>query len=349
MRNRIYCRDKIAEIIAFTGVCVLIGCMGGQGATDGGSGENPGYRDDVFVGDDSTTGTLDLELENSSVAVGDTTGFSVRVMNSKSEPVTHINVACDSEAGVAIVEPQSGYEMTGDSGVMSGVIGCERPGSFQLVCRLTVGANRRKFVGVRCTGDIPSGFQGFPGAAGGGLGGGVQNNDDGDVRIVQAGFIDDGSISSSDAARASSIDVSQIGDCDGSATTVDVEPFFDTYVSLKVENNLAQQVRFQYLQYSVDDVDGQGTEFTSKRLGLTTEANSSLVPGGGGSTFIILPIFKAYGGGKYVGDPLGAGIQITNRSLQTVSFKLVGETASGDLVEATARATASFGDFNRCS
>jgi len=348
MRNRINYRDALAEIIAFAGVSILVGCMGGQGGTDGGSGKDTGLRDDVFVGDDSTTGTIEFEVEKNPIEVGNTSGFFVRVMNSRSEPVKNINVACDSEAGVAIIEPLTGYEMTGSTGVMSGVIGCERPGSFQMACRLTVGANRRKFVGVRCTGDIPSGFQGFPGAGGGGLGGGVQNNDDGEVRIIQAGFIDDGTLSSSDTLRTASIDISQISDCDGDATTVDSEPFFDTYVTLKVQNNLAQQVRFTYLQYSVDDVDGQGTEFTSKRLGLTQETNSSLVDGGGDSSLITLPIFKAFNRAKYVGDPAGAGLQITNRSLQTVSFKLVGETASGELVEATARATASFGDFNRC-
>jgi hypothetical protein len=61
-----------------------------------------------------------------------------------------------------------------------------------------------------------------------------------------------------------------------------------------------------------------------------------------------MPIFKAYNGGKYVGDPLGTGIRITNRALLTVTFALVGKTASGESVAISAKATGSFGDFNRC-
>jgi hypothetical protein len=325
----------------------LAGCLGGQGNTDGGSGAEHGFQDNVFVSDDSTTGTVSLSVSSTSLEVGNTSMFTVRAVNAQQQPVSNISVACDSEKGVAILDPQRGYALTDSNGVMSGMIGCEAPGSFQFLCRLAVGANRRKFVSVNCTGDVPSGFQGFPGAAGGGLGGGSQTNDDGDVRITTASFIDDGSASSGSPAAGASIDISQRADCDGDSTTVDFEPFFDTYARLTVENNLPEQVRFESLQYSVSDVDGQGTEFTSKRLGLTQEADSTLADSGA-STTIIMPIFKAYNGGKFVGDPLGTGVQITNRALTTVSFTLIGKTASGESVSVKARATASFGDFNRC-
>ena len=159
------------------GLAIIIGCGGGQGATDGGSGAQPDFRDDQFIAGDTTTGSMSLSLSRGSLGVGDTSPFTVSVVNASGKPVSNINVACDSERGVAIVEPSRGFEMTNSSGVMSGVIGCESPGSFQMVCRLSVGANRRKFAQVTCTGDVPAGFQGFPGAAGGGLGGGVQNND----------------------------------------------------------------------------------------------------------------------------------------------------------------------------
>jgi hypothetical protein len=337
------------QITLVGSIAALWGCLGGQGSTDGGSGADNNSRGSVFVADETTTGGLEIEVEEASIAVGDTSGFFVRVQNARQDGVSNINVACDSEAGVAIIEPQTGYELTNGAGVMSGVIGCERPGSFQLVCRLSVGANRRKFVSVRCTGDIPSGFQGFPGAGGGGLGGGAQTNDDGDVRIVSTGFVDDGDSLAADVATSESIDIVQDFDCDNLPTTVDIEPFYDTYVKLKVQNNLAERVRFSYLQYSVSNVDGNGTEFTSKRLGITQEIDSSLSTEGGTSTTIFVPVFKIYNGGKYVGDPLGVGIQITNSSFQTVSFSLVGETASGDSVEVNAQATASFSNFTRCS
>ena len=114
-----------------------------------------------------------------------------------------------------------------------------------------------------------------------------------------------------------------------------------------VKNNRPEQVRFEYLQYSVSDVDAKGTEFTSKKLGLTEEADSTVAQSGQTAT-IIMPVFKAYDGGKYVGDPLGTGIRISNRALLTVTFALVGKTASGESVAISAKATGSFGNFNRC-
>ena len=148
----------------------LLGCLGGSGGTDGGAATNPGYRDDIFVGDDSTTGSIELSLGQSELSVGGTTGFRVTVKSAAEQPVPNISVVCDSENGIALVEPTSGRELTDSNGIMSGRIGCEFPGSFQMVCRLTVGANRRKFAGIRCTG---SGSATFTGSGGGTLGGGV--------------------------------------------------------------------------------------------------------------------------------------------------------------------------------
>jgi hypothetical protein len=326
---------------------ILAGCLGGQGSTDGGSGAEGDFRDNVFVSDETTTGGMTLEVESSSIDVGDTSSFVVHVRNARQEPVSNVNVICDTEGGLALIEPSSGYALTNGDGAMSGVVGCEAPGSLQLVCRLSIGANRRQFASVRCTGDVPSGFQGFPGAGGGGLGGGVQTNDDGDVRITQASFIDESGGSSS-SSTTSSIDIVQNSDCNGDGVRTDFEPFYDTYIEIKVQNNRSETVRFSYLQYTISNVDGQGTEFTSKRLGLSTESEAGAASGGGGTTSITMPIFKAFGGGKFVGDPLGVGLQIVNPALLTTKFVLVGETSSGEPVELSARATASFGSFNRC-
>jgi hypothetical protein len=326
----------------------LGGCLGGQGSTDGGSGADGNFRDDVFVSDETTTGGMSLEIENASIPVGDTSSFFVAVKNARMQPVSNINVVCDSEQGLAIIEPSSGYALTNSEGVMSGVIGCAAPGSLQLVCRLSIGANRRQFASVRCTGDVPSGFQGFPGAGGGGLGGGVQTNDDGDVRVTAADFLDQGDLSSSTSGN-SSIDIVQDSDCNNDGTSGDIEPFYDTYVRLTVQNNLSETVRFTYLQYRISDVDGRGTAFTSKRLGLSVESEAGTASGGGGTTTFTVPVFKAYAGGKFVGDPLGEGLQIVNPALLTTRFTLVGETSSGETVELTARTTASFSSFNRCS
>jgi hypothetical protein len=327
--------------LLFAGVCA--GCMGGQGSTDGGSGADHGMRDDTFVSDETTTGAVQLDVADSSIEVGNTSTFTVRAVNARQQPVANISVACDSEQGVAILDPQRGYALTNSAGVMSGVIGCEAPGSFQFLCRLAVGANRRRFVSVQCTGDVPAGFDGFPGAAGGGLGGGAQTDDDDEVRITSVGFIDNGSASSTNPSVGTSIDISQISDCDLDASTLDPEPFYDTYVRLAVENKRVESIRLEYLQYTVSDVDGQGTEFTSKRLALTETVDAN-----GDSATVIMPVFKAYNRGKYVGDPLGTGIPITNRALISVSFTLGGKTASGESVAIKGRSTASFGDFLVC-
>jgi hypothetical protein len=341
-QRRFIYRLGLVGILTLSGA--LLGCMGGQGSTDGGSSSRNSYDDDTFVADESNTGSVSLDVSSTDIEVGNTSGFVVRAINSRQQGVAGINVVCDSEDGIAILEPQKGYAPTDSSGNMSGVIGCEAPGSFQFVCRLALGANRRSSVAIKCSGDVPSGFQGFPGAAGGGLGGGSQTNDDGDVRIISAAFSDAGTSTETSA----SIDISQISDCDGDLKTIDVEPFYDTYVKLVAKNNRPEQVRFEYLQYSVADVDAKGTEFTSKKLGLTEEADSTVVQSGQTAT-ITMPVFKAYSGGKYVGDPLGTGIRISNRALLTVTFALVGKTASGESVAISAKATGSFGDFNRCS
>jgi hypothetical protein len=334
----------------------IVGCLGGQGATDGGSAENPDFRNGVFVGDETTSGSIDLQVEQSSLPVGSTTGFRVFAVDAQGQPVPSINVVCDSEKGIAIIEPNTGYELTGSSGVMSGVIGCEAPGSFQMVCRLNIGANRRKFASVRCTGDIPSGFTGFPGAAGGGLGGGTQTNDDGDVQILEAGFVDDGKIGDDVPANVS-IDTVQNPNCDGDASTSDPEPFHDTYAVIKVRNNLAERVTLLQLNCSVTGIDGTTNTADCGDISLTRQADAAL-DGNGSTTTISVPMFKAYNGGKFVGNPTdGSGTQITATGLYTVSFEIFYLKASDDASGVsfgdndrilTAQATASFGNFGNC-
>jgi hypothetical protein len=331
---------KIKYTACVTGVLALgalVGCLGGSGSTDGGSGENPGYKDDVFVSNDETTGSLKIKVDDSDLTVGSTTGFKVEVQNAAGLPVPNIYVVCDTEDGIALVEPTTGRELTDAGGTMSGRIGCERPGSFQMLCRLTVGANRRKFVGIKCSGD---GFQDFPGGGGGGLGGGVQDEGDGGGQITAVTVYDGASSTSS----TNQIDVTQDGDCDGSTTTTtDVEPFYDTFTAVTVQNNFSETVSFSYLSYSVSDIDGQGSDYDSARMGITAVASAS-----GGTATITAPIFKAYLGSKWAGNPLGGGIEIAPVGFRTVTVTVHGQTASGKSVELSGRVTASFGDFNAC-
>ena len=348
---RRYTFSFLAVTLVGTGVFGFVGC---QGSTDGGSAANSAYRDGVFVGDATSTGTIRVVLNESHIPVGQTAGFRVFVADSKGQPIPDTRVICDSEKGVALIEPTSGYELTNGEGVMSGVIGCAAPGSYQMVCRLSVGANRRQFVSVGCTGDVPAGFSGFPGAGGGGLGGGTQTTSDGEIQITDAGFVDDGNFASTSVPVDATIDIVQEADCDISTTFLDVEPFYDTYAVLNVENNLQERVTLLYLECSVTGVDGTTNTADCGTIGLTRASNSTL-EANNDSTIIQVPVFKIYNGGKYVGNPTsGTGTKITKTGLYTVSFRLYYQKASDtsgdgtDLPYITASATASFGNVNRC-
>lgn len=345
---------SLVEALCVAAILVFIGC---QGNTDGGSAASPDFRDDVFTGDASSTGSIRVELTQSQIDVGQTAGFKVYAADSKGQPVPFIRVVCDTEQGVALIEPTTGYELTNGEGVMSGRIGCAAPGSFQMVCRLSIGANRRQFVSVACTGDIPAGFSGFPGAGGGGLGGGSQLGDNGEIRITNAGFEDDGSFDNTKVPSDASVDIVQTADCDGVATTSDVEPFYDTYSVLQVENNLEERVTLLYLECSVTGVDGTTNTADCGTIGLT-RSSDVILEANNDTKIIQVPVFKAYNGGKWVGSPTnGTGTQITKAGLYTVSFKLYYQKASDegtdmnagdDLPYISASATAAMGNYNRC-
>jgi hypothetical protein len=248
-----------------------------------------------------------------------------------------MNVVCDSEDGLALIEPTSGRALTNGNGVMSGQVGCERPGSFQMVCRLTVGANRRKFAGVRCSG---SGFVDFPDSGGGGLGGGVAEGADGAVQITTASLVDE----SGSESTSNQVDVSMTTDCDGDATTSDVEPFTDTYAKVNLTNNFSEQVVFKRLSFSVNNLDGAGNGFESSGAGVTGVAAAS-----GGTVEILAPIFRAYGTGKYAGNPTGNGVQIGSVGFRNVTINVFGTTVSGKEVQVSSQLSAVFGNYNRCT
>ncbi len=145
------------------GLALTIGCGGN---THGGEEE---FGSSDFPSGTDATGKVEVRVNDDDMNVGDRSGFHVFVYDGNGAPVQNIQVLCDSELGVAILEPTTGREMTGQFGDISGVIGCASPGSYQFGCRLPLGGNKRQFVTIKCrgTGNAP-----FPGAAGGGIGGG---------------------------------------------------------------------------------------------------------------------------------------------------------------------------------
>ncbi len=332
----------------------IIGFGGCQGNTDGGSAADPDYRDEVFVGDETSTGSIRVVLNESHIPVGDTSGFKAYVTDSKGQPIPNTRVICDTEQGVALIEPTTGYELTNGDGVMSGAVGCATPGSYQMVCRLSIGANRRQFVSVTCTGDIPNGFTGFPGAGGGGLGGGRQTSENGDISVTEAGLDDDGNLGSSGVSPDASVDIFQSADCDSSTTDVDVEPFYDTYAVFNVENNLEERVTLMYLDCAVTGVDGTNNTANCGPIRFTRASDAS-IEANNGSTYIQVPVFKGFQGGKYVGNPTdGTGTRISQQGIYNIAFKLYYQRASDEGVDSddlpyiTANTTASFSNINRC-
>ena len=131
----------------------------------------------------------------------------------------------------------------------------------------------------------------------------------------------------------------------------DPEPFFDTYAAIRVENNLRERFRFSYLTYSVANANRRGQTFQSQRYGLTGLSSSTLDANGDTQT-IVVPVFKAFGGGKYFGNSPSSGesgLEISPLlGLRTVTFTLVGQTSSGETISISGDFTGSFSNFDNC-
>jgi hypothetical protein len=163
----------LGQTLLVVAALLIVGC---RGNTDGG---DAAVTADTPSGQYSSDGAAGASLTirvSGSVTVGGRTGFSVTALDPTGAPLAYIRIFCESEQGIAILEPSSGgvaFEHTGPTGFMSGVLGGLLPGSYILECRGPQGFNLVDRVSINVTGSAPSGFTGFPGAAGGNLGGGV--------------------------------------------------------------------------------------------------------------------------------------------------------------------------------
>lgn len=332
-------------MVAAIGVGALVASIGcDSGDTDGGKAGDQTYTDGVFVADDSNTGSVRIIAESEEIPVGESQGFFVEAKRSDGAPLKNIQISCDSERGLSILEPTRGFELTDEGGRMSGRVCCESPGSLQLACRVSIGGNDRDFFEFKCRGDIPPGFEGCGGGAGGGLGGGVLasegdvGTDGGAVRITAIDFQDEGS-----SANSTSIDTRQDPNCnEDPADPVVPEPFFDTSVKFKVVNNTNQVVRFTRLTYTVTEGSSSGRTISSDNLQLNGAIE---IAGGGGEADLTSLVFKAQGGSKYFHD----GKLITAElGFRRVDFKLYGETDLQESTVAEGGAVVSFGVFDRC-
>jgi hypothetical protein len=318
----------------------LVGCESGSSSSD-----DRGDTSDVFVADESNSGSISIRLTNDIVPVGSEGGFRVSVRDVNGGPVANTRVSCNTEGALVLTEPTSGSEVTDGNGDISGTVGCNAAGSFVIACRLPIGANKRDFQTVRCSGDAPDGFTGFDGGTGEDIGGGVADNpDDFDgagIRINSTTFNEAGQ-------NTISIDTIRDQDCDNSLQNsdpdddvpADPEQFTSTTAELSLSNIAANAGAQKVTGYSfvvTDAVSGRAV-YRSPVFGKTAEV------GPGASTLSVLFISVAPGGGKqYLGSTTGI-----EDGQFSVEFTIFGET-SEDEFQVIGGSQYEVDNFDRCS
>ena len=329
------------------GIALALGAMAGcSGDTDGGPAGDQDFNDTSFVDSDEAAGSISLTVVDTDLTVSETSAFAVRVRDARGGPVPNIEIACDTETGLALIEPYTGHEMTDSNGLMSGRVGCSQTGSHLIGCRLPIGGNKRKFVTVKCAGPVPVGFDGFPGAGGGNLGTGETPSggtlDDagtglGGVRILDIEAYDDGEMG---GTSTFTIDVVQ-GLC-GTAPSQTAEPFYDTVLGINVVNTSNRTIRFSSYSFRIDNSDGAGGQFNSPEVALS---NGAEVGAGDEKRFYGLFAKATAAGKKFNGnaDVIPSGLGFIN-----VTVRMTGTTDLGESVVISGRTALSFDNYNKC-
>jgi hypothetical protein len=331
-------------------VATLLFFSGCGGSDTGGDGES--YDGTAFNDSDSNAGRINLEIVDDHIDVADTTGFRVRVADANGAPVADIEIACDTETGLALLEPTTGFELTDSDGQMSGRVGCVTPGSYQIGCRLPINANKRSLKTIICQGPVPDGFTGFPGAGGGSLGtgdrpsgGAIPPGSSGSLRLSDVVLAENSADTLSiDVSRGTCGFIDQNGDGDTTdAGDVDPEPFTDTTVKFAINNETSESVNFTSFSYEVSGSSGSGTTYSSTELAFSL--GGSIAPKG---TATLTGLFlKANSSGKsFTGT---SAIIPASLGFRNVTFTLFGTTASGSSVQVQASVGMSFGNFDKCS
>jgi hypothetical protein len=338
MRNeRMFGRiaKKVAAIsVLCAGVCGgLSGCSGGTS----GSSEDTGGD---FVGTPESVGTMRLSVCNETLAVGSSCGFGVTLRNAVGQPISDVPVICDTEAGLALIEPNTGTELTGGDGIMSGSVGCAQQGSLRMMCRVS-GAFLRESATVKCQGRQPQGFTGFPNAGGGGLNGGGGVNR-GSITIQSV------AVSDGPASNTRDIDLLQDGDCDNDVTTNDPEPYGDSQITFVIKNNTNSTVTIPTYSFEIEGGVEGGTTYSSPSIAL--QGDGVDIEPQGTATFVSIFAHQVGTNGSrdkfYAGDNLGGSIATGTRNVQ---FDVLAVTPSGEQETITAQMVLSFANFNRCS
>ncbi len=327
----------------FTTVCFgLLGLLVFVGCDQGNTDNDTDDLGSQFVSDGGAGATLTIEITDDSLSVTETTPFTVTARDPRGAPLAFLRIFCESERGIAIVEPSSNgvaFEHTGSGGVMSGVLGALLPGSYLLECRAPIGVGLIARRSIVITGDVPTGFTGFPGAAGGNLGGGVIV-DTSDVDTDNAVAVSGVSFSDSGGSGASlDITTDRTEDCDPSVTGTQQEPFGNGTVTLNITNNTTQAIVIDSVEITVDD----GTTAPSAAANLATTIDASSSAGLSGIVLLRASVSPTTGTVAYSasGDTPVAGTH-------DVEISVTGHSESGDSFTIDATSTITLTNEDNC-
>lgn len=310
---------------------LLAGCDSGD--TDGGSA-TPG-QGPSFVSDGGAGATLTIEAPRT-IDVGDRQPFRVTALDPNGQPLSFIRIFCETESGIAILEPSRGgvaFEHTGAAGVMSGVLGGVTPGSYLLECRGPQGFNLLARMSILITGEVPEGFTGFPGAAGGNLGGGLLvDPPEEDIQVAEVTFVD----VTGNESRNGPIDINFNPDCNNDGILTDPEPYgFDDYL-IRFQNALEQRVFVETITFTV--FDGRNVTSTQQFGGLLVPAGTETVIEGSFTEFVFGTSTKTYAGTAFALIP----------GTYNVTFTITGETDGGEGFVLEQSASITIGAVDNC-
>lgn len=266
--------------------------------------------------------------------------FFVVATDPAGAPLAFRRVFCESEKGIAILEPSSGgvaFEHTGPDGSMSGLLGGVTPGSYIIECRLEEGFNLVARRRLKVSGEVPAGFAGFPGAAGGNLGGGsIQPNPNLTVDLLQILFNGQGLTDDPNGP----IDTELWTDCnfDGLATLSDIEPYtYDEY-KLKIKNSFNEPLQIESVQFIIHD----GREVTSDPRQLT-----GLYIGTGDTGEVVGTFTEPVQAAPYIKAFAGTTSTVIDGTYN-VEFIVKGTTLSGESFTISNTGSVTFGGVNNC-
>ena len=312
-------------------------------------GDTGGGLEDSFPGtslvSDASIGaaSLSIDVRDMDVPLGGSLDFIVQARDANGAPLPFLPITCDTEQGLALLEPTvnpptsttAGIASTSSGGGMSGSIGGLSAGSFIMECRgpSSTGLVARK--AFRVGGTPPSGFIGFDGAAGGGLGGGVAGGINtggtttggtttggtttGGVSEVEEVTLNDAVFrTASGTGQTGEIDVFQRGDCnsnDVNNTTIEPEIFTNDFAVFSISNNRSSEIQIDTITYSVQGI------VTST----LSQLSQVIIPGNStNSTLEALFTDVVAGGKEYVGTSVFVNEVTTN-----VTFTITGTNIDG--------------------